>query len=129
MTTWIDVKRFVHANYKAEELNDSLLKFLFDTGNLRSQIIFMEYAQNDFGGQWVKVNSPIGRVDEVDVVKAAEKIADMLVGGIIVSGDYVYVSNSMPLQNLDANEITEPLTRIVNIADALESELLGKDAV
>ena len=129
MTSWADVKRFVHANYKAEDLGDSVLKLLFETANLRSQIVFIEYASNDEGAEWLQVNSPIGTVAEVDLSSAAERVGGMLVGGISISDGYVFVTNAVPLQNLDANEITEPLARIVNIADKLENELLGKDAV
>lgn len=53
----------------------------------------------------------------------------MLVGGIMSDGEYVYVTNTMPLRNLDANEITEPLVRVTTIADSIEAELLGKDTV
>ncbi|HEY3547543.1 MAG TPA: hypothetical protein VGK17_15835 [Propionicimonas sp.] len=129
MTTWSDVTRFVHSHYKAENLNDGLMKLLFNTAGLRSQIVFIEHATNDAGAEWVKVNSPIGTSAEVDVRRAAAKVSTMLVGGLSVSGDYVYVTNAMPLENLDANEITEPLERVMSIADSLEAQLLGKDAV
>lgn len=129
MATWSDVKRFVHSTYKAEDLNESLIKLIFNTSNLRSQIVFLEHAFNDAGDEWVKVNSPIGGTSEIDVRRAAELLSGLLVGGIVVNGDYVYVTNSMPLPNLDANEITQPLERVVSIADNLESQLLGKDAV
>lgn len=46
MTTWTDVKRFVHSTYKAEELSDTLLKLVFDTADRRSQIVFIELARN-----------------------------------------------------------------------------------
>ncbi|OJV81534.1 MAG: hypothetical protein BGO37_06245 [Cellulomonas sp. 73-92] len=129
MADWSDVTRFVHSRYKAEDVSASLMKLLFNTAGLRSQIVFLEHATNDSGAQWVKVNSPIGTSAEVDVRRAAEIVADMLVGGIVVSGEYVYVTNAMPLQNLDANEIIEPLERVMSIADSIEAQLLGKDAV
>lgn len=129
MTTWSDVNRFVHANYTAENINDSTIKLIFDTGNLRSQIVFVARSWNDTGAEWVKVNSPIGTIGEVDVRRAAEIVGGMLVGGIMSDGAYVYVTNAMPMQNLDANEITEPLVRVVTIADSIEAELLGTDTV
>ncbi|MGM7422939.1 hypothetical protein [Cellulosimicrobium sp. CpK407] len=77
----------------------------------------------------MKVNSPIGTIAEVDVGRAIEIVGGMLVGGIMSDGEYVYVTNTMPLRNLDANEITEPLVRVTTIADSIEAELLGKDTV
>ncbi|WP_353708541.1 hypothetical protein ABRQ22_03115 [Cellulosimicrobium sp. ES-005] len=129
MTTWSDVTRFVHTNYTAESINDATIKLVFDTGNLRSQLVFVEHTWNDTGADWVKVNSPIGTIVEVDVRRAIEIVGGMLVGGIMSDGEYVYVTNAMPLRNLDANEITEPLVRVTTIADSIEAELLGKDTV
>lgn len=129
MTDWSDVKRFVHSTYKAEELSSSLLKLIFNTTDLRSQIVFLEYATNEAGGEWVRVNSPIGLVKDIDVRRAAEILSTKIVGGLTVSSDYVYVTNGMPLRNLDANEIVEPLELVMGIADSLERDLLGRDDV
>ncbi len=129
MATWADVHRFVHNAYKAEDLNDSLIRLLFNTANLRKQIVFLEHAVNDSGSEWLKVTSPIGTTAQVDPTQAATLVSEMLVGGISMGGDYVYVTNSMPMANLDANEIIEPMERVLNIADYLEKEIVGADAV
>lgn len=110
-------------------INGSLIKLLFSTTNLRSQIVFLEHAVNDSGSEWLKVSSPVGTIAQVDVVRASTMVYGMLVGGIAVGGEFVYVTNSMPMANLDANEIIEPMERVLNIADHLESELVGGDAV
>lgn len=126
MTTWAEVKTFVGKSFKYEEVNEHLLKFLFDTEGGRSQLIFIEHAFND-SADWIKFNSPIGKVENVNIATAARMLAGRIVGGITIEGDVVVVTNSMPLENLDANEIEEPLVRIALIADELESLLTGGD--
>jgi len=129
MTTWMDVKRFVEANYRFEEVNDSLLKLLFETGDLRSQLVFVGYDKSGADVEWIRVNSPVGPVQQLDLHGAATRLGDKIVGGLVIIGDYVYVTNSVPLQNLDANELVEPMLRVMSIADELEKEMLGTDAV
>mgnify|MGYP001641140855 FL=1 len=51
----------------------------------------------------------------------------MLLGGLTMEDDVVYVTTSMPLLNIDANEITDSIEGVVNIADKLESDILGTD--
>lgn len=120
MATWSDVKRFVGSRYTVEELSDTLLKLVFDVGNLRSQVVFVEYAGNDSGASWMKALSPIGSVDEIDLRRASEVLSTMIFGGLISSDGWVYVTNGIPLGDLDPNEVTEPLERIAGIADGLE---------
>lgn len=127
MTSWQDAKRYVHANYKATDVSDSLLKLIFNTANLRSQVVFVAYDTNNVGDEWVRVNSPIGKVSEIDLVRAGTMLADRIVGGLVIYGDTVHVTNSVPLSNLDANEIVEPLERVMAIADQIEAELVGSD--
>ncbi|MCX6501580.1 MAG: hypothetical protein NT132_04090 [Microbacterium sp.] len=129
MATWADTKGFIAANYRYEEVNDTLLKLVFDTGGLRSQLVFVAWDKNSEGVEWIRVNSPIGPVGEVDIARAATRLGDMIVGGIVVIGDYAYVTNAVPLLNLDANELVEPMVRVLSIADQLEGELLGRDQV
>lgn len=129
MTTWDGLKDFVNAQYQIEELSEHLLKVIFNTGNLRTQVAFIEFAGNETGVAWVKMTSPIGRVADIDLRVASEKLAEMIFGGLVVAREWVYVTNGMPLQDLDPNEVTETLGLLVGIADGLEKELLERDAV
>ena len=43
MATWGDVKTFVHDNYKADDLSDDVMKMVFETGDLRSQLVFLTH--------------------------------------------------------------------------------------
>lgn len=127
MTTWNEVKTYVHQNYKVEDVHEGLMKLLFEVSLGRSQLVFIEHAHNDSGADWIKVVSPIGKLDSVNVVEAAKYVAKTIVGGILVEGDLVCVTNAMPLQNLDANELDEPMRRVTMIADDIEKLLTGTD--
>jgi hypothetical protein len=126
MSTWKDVQEYVHKTYKVEDVNEGLMKLTFNMGDGRSQVGFVEHAFND-KADWIKVHSPIGPVDTVNLKSAAKIASDKIVGGIIVMSDMVYLSNAMPLENLDTNELEEPLHRILSIADEMERNLVGGD--
>ena len=126
MTTWAEVKKYVHQKYKVEDVNDDLMKLLFETSAGRSQLVFIEHAYND-SAEWIKMNSPLGKLDEVNIATACRLISDKLMGGIVLHDDMVAVTNAMPIADLDANEIDEPMARLSMIADELERYLTGKD--
>ena len=127
MAAWADLVRFVDRTYKYELLSDELLKLVFNVANLRSQVVFIEHAFNDSQSEWCKVSSPIGKLDPSQIVYAAQRLGDMLLGGLTMEDDMVYVTTAIPLLNIDANEITDSIDGVVNIADKLESDILGTD--
>lgn len=127
VATWVDLVRFVDHTYKYELLSNELLKLVFNVSNLRSQVVFIEHAFNDSQSEWCKVSSPIGKLDPSQIVYAARRLGGMLLGGLTMEDDVVYVTTSMPLLNIDANEITDSIEGVVNIADKLESDILGTD--
>ncbi|WP_156916627.1 hypothetical protein [Actinomyces dentalis] len=108
-------------------MNDDLLKLVFNTSNLRTQLVFLEHATCNSGAEWFKVNSPIGKLNPQQVMYAARRLEDMVVGGIIINDNMVFVTTAMPLENIDASEITDSIERVVNIADRLEADILGTD--
>lgn len=126
MSTWADVKAHVHNTYKVEDVNDGLMKLVFSFDDGRSQLAFIEHSFNE-AAEWIKVHSPIGPVDSVNLKSAAKIASDKIVGGIIILGDRVYLTNAMPLENLDTNELEEPLHRVVATADEMERNLVGGD--
>ena len=127
MAAWADLVRFVDRTYKYELLSDELLKLVFNVANLRSQVVFIEHAFNDSQSEWCKVSSPIGKLDPSQIVYAAQRLGGMLLGGLTMEDDMVYVTTAIPLLNIDANEITDSIDGVVNIADKIESDILGTD--
>jgi len=100
---------------------------VFNVSDLRSQIVFIEHASNDSQAEWCRISSPIGKLGAAEIVYAAQRLGETLLGGLTMLDDMVYVTTSIPLQNIDANEITDSVEGVVNIADKLEADILGTD--
>jgi len=128
MATWATVKDYLLANYKCSPYREDGLKLTFDVGGGRSQVIIVQWAGKSVEqAAWVDFHSPIGRLTRVDLRKGVMRTTDFVVGGISSLGDIATLRSSMPLENLDRNEIESPLHTLLGIADQLESELTGAD--
>lgn len=127
MTTWAEVKTYVHNKYKVEDVNEELMRLIFNLQNGRTQLVYIHHSFNE-SAQWIRINSPIGKVADLNVASAARIASEKIVGGIIIIGDFVYLTNAMPLENLDGNEVDEPLGRVMSTADEMERNLVGGDA-
>lgn len=127
MTTWNDVKNYIHNNYKADDVQDTLLQLVFQIDGLRSQLVFVGYDRTESGIEWVKVHSPIGLVADLDIARTASLLSEKVAGGLVIIGEKAFVTNAVPLANLDANELVEPMSLVLNVADQLEAQLLGVD--
>lgn len=128
MATWDTVKALVHAKYQGvSEQADGLLRMQLLVGNSRSQEVWLYFEHHDLVGDWLSVASPIGRVGEVDITEAARITWNQIAGGIVVVNDIVFVRNSMPMANLDENELDLPLEIVTVVADGLEQTLLNRD--
>ena len=128
MATWSDVKMFVHDNYKVDDLSDEVMKMVFETADLRSQLVFLTHYTLQAGEEdWVSVESPFGEVGKVDLNRALEEAGNLVCGGLSQVNTMVTLKHSIPLENLNINEFQRPLALVVNSADALEKTLVGGD--
>ena len=128
MATWSDVKTFVHNNYKADDLSDEVMKMVFETADLRSQLVFLTHYTLAGGAEdWVAVESPFAEIGNVDLGKALEEAGNLVCGGLSKVNSMVTLKHSVPLENLNINELQRPLALVVNSADALEKSLVGGD--
>ena len=128
MATWSDVKTFVHDNYKVDDLSDEVMKMVFETGDLRSQLVFLTHYTLQAGAEdWVSVESPFAEIESVDLGKALEEVGNLVCGGLSKVNSMVTLKHSVPLANLNINELQRPLALVVNSADALEKTLVGGD--
>lgn len=125
MADWEGLKSYIRANYKVADDSGSTLSLLFATTNGRSQIAVVSHLVNDLGESWVKLESPLGTFAEINLGAAIRATEGLLCGGIGSAGEYVTLSDSFPLVNLDVNEFESPLTKIVQTADRLEAQLTG----
>jgi hypothetical protein len=128
MATWNDVVKHLKANFNCKEASAEMLSIIFDMGNNRSQIVFIERNGNDKIGEFASISSAVGTVKNLSKLEAYCREATSYVsGGIVITGDYIMVRDTFPLLNLDVNELEAPLLVIVGAADQIESKVTGGD--
>jgi hypothetical protein len=129
VTTWESVKSFLKNEYKIAEEKENSLALIFETGNLRSQIVFIYHMSLKDGTEhWVQIESAIGKIADLDLPALLAAVGDTVVGGLGTVGEVVTIRHAAPLANLDSNELLRPLTIITATADRLEREFSGGDA-
>ena len=127
MTTWNELVGFLATNYTCTINGNSVsLPYSFDDG--RTQTVFVNQAGNETHGEWVHVTSAVADVSHVGKLEAICRFtASKLCGGVIIDGTFIVIRDTMPLENLDANEINSSMDLVVGIAEELEKMFIGTD--
>jgi len=124
MATWPELTDYVRSHYKVADEQPQLIKMIFNTEGLRSQVVLLARQSLMQGTEdWVLIESPIGEVSNMDLRLALEKIGQVVCGG----AGLVTIRHVVPLANLDINEFERPLGLVTTTADRLEKELVGGD--
>lgn len=123
MATWKDVQAFIHNNYKATDISDDIIKLVFETPGLRSQIVFVSRSTILEDQEWAVVSSPFAKVGSVDLKTALDEVSNYTVGGLYCVGDLLMVKDAVPLKNLDINELVDPMLLVLHAADFIEKKL------
>lgn len=128
MATWNDVTNFIRSNYKISVDEAGHLGLLFNAGDLRTQTVHIWHqVLQDGQEEWLQIESPFGKFGEGDLVAIVREVGTIVCGAVASTGDYLVVRHSVPLENLDPNEITRPLGLVTNTADRLERMYTGRD--
>lgn len=125
MASWTELRQYIQSNYKVSEDHDSFLHMVFSFTDGRRQIVTVSHAVMDSGEEWVKIDSPIGKFDEISLTEAVRRVGGLICGGIAAIDEWVTLRDAFPLANLDTNEFEAPLHLVVGTADELERELVG----
>lgn len=129
MANWRQVKSYLNNNYRIKQDEGDFVVMVFDTGNGRSQMVFLSVERlRDGTEEWLTILSSVGKVREVNLANALTLIENMVVGGLTQLGDTLMVKHTLPLLNVDDNEIDRPLALVTKTADDLERRLVGGDA-
>ncbi len=127
MATWSTLVNYVQSTYRIAERSDGMIKIVFDTGELRSQVVYLWRQTLAGDEEWVQIESPFAELNTVDLRKAVKEIGDMVCGGLAAVGEFVTVRHAVPLVNLNINEFERPLILVTTTADRLEKEFVGTD--
>jgi hypothetical protein len=128
MATWYDVVDYVRSNYKIADEKSNMVKLLFNTDGLRSQVVFLwRNVLLDGEEEWLQIESPFAQLGSANLQRALEEVGRVVCGGAAVTGDHLTIRHAVPLANVDINEFERPLILVTTTADRLEKQLVGGD--
>jgi hypothetical protein len=129
MASWSELKQYIHNNYKIADERDDMIKLIFETGGLRSQVVIVWHVQLSGSGEhWIQIESPFGEIGSLDLVAALNAIGNTVCGGMsLVGGQLVTFRHSVPLDDINISEFEAPLAMVTGTADRLEQALTGGD--
>lgn len=114
---------FLKSKYNSiEEVSENLYRIVFNTGNDRSQLVFVGFP-ND---RWIQISSRFASTDDL-TPKQAFEFASEWICGIAKTGENYYVQNVVSLEGLDESDFVENLMFVTNIADLIEEKAVGGD--
>jgi hypothetical protein len=129
MATWYDIVNYVRSHYKIADEDSNMVKLLFNTEGLRSQVVFLwRNALLDGEEDWLQIESPFAQLDSANLQQVLEEVGKVVCGGAALNGNYVTIRHAVPLANVDTNEFERPLILVTTTADRLEKQLIGGDA-
>jgi hypothetical protein len=126
MATWQEVSAVLTSGiaFKGEMVNDSLVKTLLQMEDGRSQLVWVGHI-----GENVVMSSVVCEIKEVNLnALFTGDILNKIMYGLSSIGEHMVVRHVTPLENLNANELAQPLVALAIFGDVLEAAITGKDA-
>jgi hypothetical protein len=127
VASWDDLVLWVRVRYEIMAQTDDSLRFLLPTGGDRTQLVFVRHKGFVEGQDWIQIESPIARLDEIDARTLLELAEDWVVGGAAAVGGLAVFRHSAPLEDLSFAEFDEPFRLVTHAADEIEHKLTGGD--
>jgi hypothetical protein len=127
MATANEVINFLNENFDVQSTKK------LDGGG---QLIHINVAWNDgrsqsvfvgFMGPFVRIDSPVGSVEDVDIESLVDVVSNNSVWGVRKTADMYCVTNTGILDTVDAPELLIPINQIAELADELEKAAFGHD--
>lgn len=134
MASWGDLVAYIRHSYDVIRYEPDEIRirvsFAKDEDDIlgRRQIMVVAHEILDQKEDWVQIATPFARIEQVDLQEVLTEVGDtIVVGGVVLMGDYVVLRHSLPLINLDINEFTDPLDLVASGAEQLERRFIGRD--
>lgn len=133
MADWGDLVAYVRQAYDVVRDEPDELRVRISYGDdshaaHRAQTVIIAREVLDRTEDWVQIATPFARLDQVDLADVLTEAGETLVvGGIVLMGEYLVLRHSLPLTNLDINEFVDPLELISGSAELLEQRFTGRD--
>lgn len=127
MASWDDLVLWVRVRYEVMAQTEDSLRFLLPTGGDRTQLVYVRHKGLVEGQDWIHIESPIARLDDIDARALLELAEDTVVGGAVAYGGLAVFRHSAPLEDLSFAEFDEPFRLVTHAADEIEHKLTGTD--
>ena len=127
MASWDDLVRWVRVRYEVMGSDGSSLTFRLPTVEGRDQLVYVHHKGQVEGQDWIQIESPIARLDDLDLRALLARVEGHVVGGVAAVGDTAVLRHAAPLEDLSFAEFEGPFRMVTRIADQLEHELTGAD--
>jgi hypothetical protein len=128
MANWTQLKSYIHNTYNATELSPRAIQLTFTLdGGRNTQATYVSFAEGPQGDHWAQLDSPIGPLDQLDIVRALTLVENVVCGGlchVFIQGvHHLSIRHCLPLENMDTNEFETPLQFVTLAANGLRQEL------
>jgi len=129
MASWEEVQGFIEKELSAKKKGDDCWGATFSVTDGRTQVVlFFKKIEKTTNTVWLDIQSPVGKIESIEVLdKALSFLAGLHCGGLIKVGDVYAVRHGVPIDDLSADEIKNPLLSVCISADVLENKLVGGD--
>jgi hypothetical protein len=134
LAVWGDLVTYIRQTYDVVHYEPDEIRirvsFARDPEDLlgRRQIVVVAHEVLDQKEDWVQIATPFARVGELDLQEVLTEVGNtIVVGGVVLMGEYLVLRHSLPLINLDINEFTDPLDLVASGAEQLERWFTGRD--
>lgn len=133
MAVWQDLVTFIREEYEVVRSEPDQIRIRLTFGadeetEGRGQIVVIAREVLDKKEDWVQIVTPFARADEVNLLEVLRETGNtIVVGGLVVMGDFLVLRHSLPLINLDINEFIDPLEMVAGSAELLEQHFTGRD--
>lgn len=127
LATWDDLVSWVRVRYEVMAQRPDSLSFRLPTTGERTQLVHVRHRGELGGHDWIQIESPIARLDEIDARRLLELAEATIAGGASAVGDVAVFRHGMPLDDLSITQFEGPFRLVTEAADALEQQLVGHD--
>jgi len=127
VASWDDLVLWVRVRYEVMAQDATSLTFRLPTSEDRDQLVYVRHRGEVEGQDWLQIESPIARLDAIDLVELLRHAETTVVGGVAAVGDVAVYRHSAPLEDLSFAEFEGPFRLVTRIADEMEHALTGAD--
>jgi hypothetical protein len=129
VATWDDLIGWVRVRYEVTTQRPDGVTFRLPTAGERTQLVHVRHRGERGGHDWIQIESPIARLDDIDVRALLELAESTVAGGAAAVDGVAVFRHGMPLDDLSPTQFEGPFRLVTEAADALEQQLTGVDRI